>query len=153
MPRRRIDPALRDQARELRSDPTPTEEILWRRLRSNQLGHPFRRQVVLGTAIVDFCCRSKKLVVEVDGESHEDQEADRLRDARLQAIGYRVIRFWDSDVAGRTDEVVAEIEHHLEQFPRGAAGRSTGETEQVPPSKRSAGGRWASEARSEGEME
>ena len=77
-----------------RSAPTPSEELLWRSLRSQQLGIAFRRQVpLLGRYIADFYAPAARLVVEVDGGYHVARSsADRRRDERLRRAGYTVLR-------------------------------------------------------------
>jgi very-short-patch-repair endonuclease len=71
------------RARELRRTMTDAEAKLWKRLRNGQLlGTKFRRQVPIGSFVADFCCRSPKLVVEVDGRQHTEratQDASRTR--------------------------------------------------------------------------
>ena len=77
----KIDPVKRQRAVELRRDMTPAERVLWKSLRGNQLQElHFRRQQVVEGFIVDFCCHSALLVVEVDGgirETQRDYDADR----------------------------------------------------------------------------
>jgi very-short-patch-repair endonuclease len=76
----------------MRAEPTPSEARLWARLSGSQLGVGFRRQVVLGEYIVDFLAPACRLVVEVDGRYHaRRQRLDARRDARLAALGYRVL--------------------------------------------------------------
>ena len=89
-----------DRARELRCAATPPEKILWSMLRGRRLGGlKFRRQEPIGNYIVDFCCREHKLVVELDGMSHDDKaEYDRRRQEWLEQEGYRVIRLANADV-------------------------------------------------------
>jgi len=98
--RRRIDPVMRDLATGNRNQPTQPERVLWSLLRKSQLdGMKFRRQVVLGRFIVDFCCPAEKLIVEVDGESHVGRGADDAdRTAWLASQGYRVVRVTNDDV-------------------------------------------------------
>ena len=93
-------PKMIDRARELRREATPPEQILWSVLRGRRLaGLKFRRQELIGPYIVDFCCREHKLVVELDGMSHEDKaEYDRRRQEWLEQEGYRVIRVINADV-------------------------------------------------------
>lgn len=80
-------------AQHARRHPTPSERILWEAIRGRQLGVKFRRQVVLGAAIVDFFAPERRLVVEVDGTSHVGREwRDRERDAYLGRYGVRVLR-------------------------------------------------------------
>jgi len=80
-------------AQHSRRNPTASERILWEALRGRRLGVKFRRQVVLGTVIVDFFAPEPRLVVEVDGASHVGRERrDRERDAYLASYGVRVLR-------------------------------------------------------------
>ena len=68
--------------------------------------------MVIGPYIADFACMSERLIVEVDGSQHGDDEGLRRDDARtrwLQSEGYRVIRFWNNDVMSRTDAVLETI--------------------------------------------
>ena len=92
--------SLRDRARELRGNPTEAEKVLWKHLRLKQLGgYRFRRQHTLGKFIVDFFCFEKGLVIELDGGYYAKQgEYDRERTLWLESRGYRVLRFWNSDV-------------------------------------------------------
>jgi very-short-patch-repair endonuclease len=95
---------------------TPAERVLWGRLRKRQnAGCLFRRQYPLGRYIVDFVCLEKRLVVEVDGGQHTEQaEADRERTRWLEAQGYRVVRFWNTDVLDAVEAVVETIGAVLE---------------------------------------
>ncbi|MFN8375525.1 MAG: endonuclease domain-containing protein [Anaerolineae bacterium] len=81
-------------ARVFRKEPTPSEEILWQALRSRQLaGRKFRRQVPIGSFIVDFFCASERLVIEIDGLIHESQrENDRLRQEMIESLEIRFVR-------------------------------------------------------------
>ena len=97
-------------ARQLRSSLTEAEKRLWYRLRRRQLENwRFRRQVPIGPYVVDFVCTDARLVVEVDGSQHLDFAPDITRDARLDAEGYRVLRFWNHDVVDRTESVLTQI--------------------------------------------
>src|SRR6266700_664217 len=89
-----------DFAKKLRKDQTDTEKKLWGLLRSRQLaGYKFRRQRVIGSYIVDLCCLTPKLVIELDGGQHQENKAyDEKRTSFLIAQGFQVIRFWDNDV-------------------------------------------------------
>lgn len=103
--------------RELRNNPTGAESHLWTYLRRRQmLGHKFRRQHVIGPYIVDFVCLEKKLVVEIDGSQHLDQERyDQRRSRFLQQQGYRVLRFWNNQVLLQAQVVLRAIEYALEE--------------------------------------
>jgi very-short-patch-repair endonuclease len=98
---------------------TDAEVNLWMRLRANQLaGHYFRRQVAIGTYIVDFICVKSRLIVEVDGSQHLNAvEHDQVRTAWLQSRGYRVLRFWDNDVLQRQPAVLESILIALQETP------------------------------------
>jgi elongation factor P--(R)-beta-lysine ligase len=96
---KRSTPKIMHRAGELRSELTPAEHKLWAQLRNDQLGVNFRRQHAIGNYIVDFCSPRKKLIIELDGGQHLEQEAyDRERTEFLQSKGYRVLRFWNDDV-------------------------------------------------------
>jgi adenine-specific DNA-methyltransferase len=101
----------RDQARRLRRDMTDAERKLWASLRGRALsGAKFRRQQAIGPYIVDFHCSEQRLVIELDGGQHAEEWAacDRKRSAWLEARGYRVIRFWNSDVMRNLEGVLQE---------------------------------------------
>ncbi|MBI2088346.1 MAG: endonuclease domain-containing protein [Deltaproteobacteria bacterium] len=106
---------LRDRARRLRRDQTDVERRLWARLRARRLcGAKFRRQHPIGNYIADFCCVERHLVVELDGGQHAVQaEADRRRSAFLVRRGYRVLRFWDSDITEEIEAVLQVIAEAL----------------------------------------
>lgn len=88
-------------ARELRRDMTAAEAILWRSLRGSALdGLKFRRQVPIGNYVVDFLCVEHRLVVELDGPPHENEDQrlhDAARDEWLRNHGYHILRF-DNDI-------------------------------------------------------
>jgi len=90
---------------------TDAEQTLWQRIRGRQIeGMKFRRQQPIGPYVVDFACLEASLVVEVDGGQHAKEEArDAARTRRLEAEGYRVLRFWNHEVLGETDAVLERI--------------------------------------------
>ncbi len=95
----RIQPRMTRVARKLRRDMTGPERALWHLLRSRGLnGLKFRRQHPIGPFVADFYCAQAKLVVEVDGLSHEDADADSRRQAYIEAQGMRVFRVSNDDV-------------------------------------------------------
>ena len=118
MPR---DPELTKRAREMRRKPTAGEARLWHRLRGRQLGVRFRRQEPIGPYVADFVCKSTRLVVEVDGPTHQLQH-DLDRDAAMLSRGYRILRFTDQEVYEDIDAVVDAIARAL---PRLAFGDPT----------------------------
>ena len=127
MPHANVDKRQRSRAKDLRRTMTPAETLLWRYIKAHRIdGLGFRRQVPLRNYIVDFACLSAKLIVELDGESHncEDrQKADQRRDAFLSAQGFQVLRFTNQDVMSNLEGVV-------ELIRQTAASRIRG----VPPS-------------------
>ena len=103
------------RARRLRADLTGAEHKLWYRLRDRRLGGwKFRRQVPIGPWVVDFRCKEKSVVVEVDGGQHYASQRDRRRDVALARQGYRVLRFWNSDVMSNPEGVLTVILAALE---------------------------------------
>jgi very-short-patch-repair endonuclease len=107
------DPVLLRLAREQRATAVQAETILWRSLRDRRgAGAKFRRQVPIGDFIVDFVCFERRLIIEVDGPSHDDAEQqakDRERDAWLREEDYRVLRLSNELVIAATELAVARI--------------------------------------------
>jgi very-short-patch-repair endonuclease len=101
------------RARQLRSNQTNTERILWNRLRARRLnGLRFRRQFPIGNFIADFCCKEYQLVIERDGGQHAEQRIIKNADGRTQLIenrGYKVLRFWNNEVLTNMDGVLESI--------------------------------------------
>ena len=102
---------LKPVARQMRQNPTPAESRLWQRIRKRQIcGVKFRRQVPFERFLVDFCCFSARLIVEVDGPIHRYTVAeDAIRQEFLEFLGFRVLRFTNQQVFTTLDRVVAEI--------------------------------------------
>jgi very-short-patch-repair endonuclease len=107
------------RARALRRHASEAESTLWKYLRGHRLkGYKFRRQVVIEPYIVDFACLEVKLIVEADGGQHTDQMAyDARRTARLEGMGYRVLRFWNHEILGELQSVLEQIESALNETP------------------------------------
>jgi very-short-patch-repair endonuclease len=104
------------RARELRRRMTKPERYLWRSLRSAFPDIRWRKQAPFGAYVVDFCCHSARLIIEVDGGQHAqaiDPDAERTR--FLEAEGYRVVRFWNNDVLGNVDGVLQRIADTLSE--------------------------------------
>ena len=102
-----------NRSRELRNLSTDAESKLWNRLRARMLGgHKFVRQIPIGPFIVDFVCREKRLIIEVDGGQHATSTSNSARDKWLIGHRYRVLRFWNNDVLRNTDGVLESIASH-----------------------------------------
>ena len=100
---------LHQRAREMRCNPTEPEKRLWRNLSNGQLdGLKFRRQEVIGRYIADFMCPSRALIVEVDGDTH-DEVKDRLRDDVLAEFGFLVLRVTNFEVMSNAVGVLTAI--------------------------------------------
>ncbi|MGV8854570.1 MAG: endonuclease domain-containing protein [Devosia sp.] len=105
-------------AKMLRQDASDAERKLWSRLRNRQLlDYKFVRQQPVGRYIADFACRDADLIIELDGGQHALSTTDADRTAALAEHGYRVIRFWNSDVLGNLDGVLETIASHLSKAP------------------------------------
>lgn len=101
-----------DKARRLRREMTDAERKLWSKLRNEQLGIQFRRQIPVGPYIVDFICIKRGLVIEVDGSQHYSEEGleyDKIRTAYLENEGLTVKRFGNHDVLTNIDGVTQVI--------------------------------------------
>ena len=102
-----------------RNTPTPAERALWQELKGSKTGHKFSREIAIGLYFADFCSRQYRLVVEVDGDSHDRKpEDDKAREDGLRSRGYSVIRFTNTRVMEHPAEVIAEIKARIESLPR-----------------------------------
>ena len=113
----RKNPLTLERARAMRSAPTAAESKLWQALRNRQLNNTkFARQEPIGPYVADFVCRVKKLVIEIDGVTHETPEDlthDAARTTYLEREGYRVIRFKNEDIFGDLGPVLEAIMRNL----------------------------------------
>jgi very-short-patch-repair endonuclease len=118
MPHSRISSRLRDYARLNRLISTAGEKEMWRYLQSfRPAGARFRRQAPIGNYIADFAWSSARIVVEVDGASHESaeqRERDQRKDAFLRREGFRVFRISGNDVAWNSPQAFAELESAID---------------------------------------
>jgi very-short-patch-repair endonuclease len=103
----------RAAAKKLRANTTPHERALWRALKELPMsGTHFRRQAPIGPYVVDFFCPAARLIIELDGGHHNEDEAavrDHVRQSWLEHEGYRVIRFWNSDINNNIEAVMERI--------------------------------------------
>ena len=108
---------LRQRARGLRKESTLSEVLLWKHLNKKQIeGYQFLRQKPLNNYIVDFYCPRLKLIVEIDGSSHNTkQEYDSLRDEHFKLKGLHTLRFTDLDVKNNIEAVIREIREFVLQ--------------------------------------
>lgn len=103
----------RAAAKRLRANTTPHERILWRALKDLPIeGSHFRRQAPIGPYVVDFFCPAKRLILEIDGGHHNEVDVaarDLERQRWLENEGYRIIRFWNSEIAADLNAVLERI--------------------------------------------
>lgn len=112
----RNTPDHKKYRRNLRTQATKSERILWQQLKNKQLGVKFRRQVSIGTYIIDFYCHEKKLVIELDGYTHQGDEAiakDNQKQDYLVQNGYTVCRYSDAQVIDYLEKVLQQIRQHV----------------------------------------
>lgn len=108
---KRTTPKIFRRAKELRREMTPQERKLHTHLRAHRMGDVhFRPQHAIGNYIVDFCAPRRKLIIELDGSQHLEQEKyDEERTEFLKSKGYKVLRFWNNDVMKNIDSVLTVI--------------------------------------------
>lgn len=110
------------KAKELRKNSTDVEKIMWEILRAKKfLGLKFKRQQPIGKYVVDFVCFDKKLIIELDGGQHNENENiinDNVRTKYLESLGYKVIRFWNNEITENIDGVVENIISSLDSVEK-----------------------------------
>jgi very-short-patch-repair endonuclease len=110
-------PELFKYAQEMRKNPTESEKVLWHILRKFRYkGYVFRRQHPVDIFIADFYCHKLKLIVEVDGDVHDSEQAieyDDGRSAELEKYGLRIIRFTNDQVLKETEKVTFQIQNYI----------------------------------------
>jgi len=109
--------------RRLRSEGTNGEAILWfYALKARKMyGYQFNRQFPIGNYIVDFICRKLNLIIEIDGSSHlSKSESDRKRQDYLEGLGYEMMRFSETEVIHRPDDVIEKICFAVEAIEKNA---------------------------------
>ena len=113
-------PRNTQRARDLRHAATPAERKLWEQLSRSQLGVKFSRQMPVGPWFADFLCRELRLVIELDGYSHDLQpERDKARDDWMRENGYRVLRYSNDQVRENIEGVVTAILQEIERLQSG----------------------------------
>lgn len=118
---------LKERARDQRRNPTEAQKALWMQLSGSKLnGVKFIRQSVVGSAIVDFACPSRWIVVQLSAED-SNPDVNELQDRKLTEVGIRVLRFSEDEVIDNVASVVREIESELAvPFDKRSARRKAG---------------------------
>ena len=108
---------LKQYARALRNNPTHSEAKLWRYLKGDAFyGYDFHRQKPIGKYIVDFYCHALRLVIEIDGVTHNEQaiiEKDKIRDVYLESLGLYVMRMDAYKIIYDIENIIGEIENYI----------------------------------------
>lgn len=112
------NPKLKSPARELRKNSTLSEVLLWNELKARKIkGYQFMRQKPTGDYIVDFYCSKLRLVIEIDGESHDGRfEKDIVRQQKLESMGLYILRFNDIEIKKEMYNVLRTIEGYIERI-------------------------------------
>ena len=112
------NPKLKELARDLRRHSTYTEILLWQQIKNRKLGFQFHRQVPLNEFIVDFYCHDLILALEIDGSSHDSEQAivyDDLRQQTLENLGVRFLRFTNDEVSTNLKGVIYTVENWINE--------------------------------------
>ena len=112
----KLNNPIKQIRKKLRNKATPQEILLWSRLKRNQIGFKFRRQHSFGNYIVDFYCKEKKLVIELDGWQHKDEfsgKTERIRTEFLERKNLKILRFWNNEINNNLDGVMLKIKEYL----------------------------------------
>ncbi|MEY2943405.1 MAG: hypothetical protein RLY97_1419 [Pseudomonadota bacterium] len=112
------DPRLTSFAKSMRHEMTEPETLLWLELRAERfMGIKFRRQKVIGNYIADFAANDPKLIVELDGNTHDvDDKRDQVRTNYLESQGYQVVRFTNTDVITNMDGVLTVLQNTIQEL-------------------------------------
>jgi len=103
----------------LRRESTNAERLFWIQVKNKTLGYKFRRQFNIGRYIVDFYCHELKLIVEIDGFTHDDedvQKKDVLRQRYLEDLGYKMIRYTDDQVLNDTEATIQDLKNKCDEL-------------------------------------
>jgi adenine-specific DNA-methyltransferase len=108
---------ITERCKNLRKNSTPQERIFWSRVRAKRFtGLKFKRQYPLGKYIVDFICLGKKLIIELDGSQHKEENQERYDKKRtefLEKLGFKILRFWNNEINDNLEGVFIKIENLL----------------------------------------
>src|SRR3990172_1378095 len=116
------NPKLKEFARQLRKNCTKAEIKLWQHLKCGQMhGYDFHRQKPIDNYVVDFFCNQLHLAIEIDGLTHQVDEVyenDKRKEAKLNQLGIKVLRFQDDDVLNNIENVLLHIERYIQYSER-----------------------------------
>ncbi len=124
-------PLIFQRAEELRNNMTRAEDLLWNYLKTNEWNLKFRRQHPLSIYVADFYCHKLKLIIELDGGIHDNEDVkrnDKKREENLRDLGLKVIRFKNDEVITKLETVLETIKKtisDLQSSPLGAGGQTS----------------------------
>ncbi len=103
--------SIKQRARELQRSQTEAERVFWNHVRGRRLsGFKLRRQHPIVPFVVDFVCLDRRLIIELDGGQHaEDVEEDQKGSVFLESQGYRILRFWNTEVFEKMEGVLQTV--------------------------------------------
>lgn len=133
------NPNLRKLSKDLRNHSTPSEIALWKRIKGKALGVQFNRQYPIDEYILDFYCKELKLAIEIDGNSHDNEDAlekDQVRQTKLENAGITFIRLDDREVMADIENSIRSVEDSIRKLQEQDAGK---EKEQDPEKKQEQG--------------
>jgi very-short-patch-repair endonuclease len=117
------NPKLRELAKKLRKQGVLSEAVFWKKVKNKAFGIEFYRQVPIDNFIVDFYCHELMLAIEIDGNTHDFidvQISDLIRQNKLENLGIKFLRFTNSEVLLKMDDVIFVLEnkiHELKNIP------------------------------------
>ncbi len=115
------NPELKALARNLRQSSTKSEIRLWKYIKGKVLGYQFHRQVPIDEFIVDFFCHELRLIIEIDGYTHDyNYEHDLHRQEKLESFGLQLIRFTDEDIRKHLNDVLRIIKVKICEIEEGS---------------------------------
>ncbi|MEI8344057.1 MAG: endonuclease domain-containing protein [Candidatus Moraniibacteriota bacterium] len=113
MRKKLINKTILGRCRELRKNATPQEIIFWSKIRAKRFqGLKFKRQYSIGKYIIDFVCLEKKLIIELDGWQHGEENQkkyDKERTEFLEKLGFKIMRFWNNEVNNNIEGIFLKI--------------------------------------------
>lgn len=105
------NPKLKILARQLRNNSTLSEVLLWQKIKGKNFGYEFHRQLPIDEFIIDFYCHELHLAIEIDGNTHYyNYVYDKSRQTKLESMGITFVRFSDSDVKRKMNDVLRALE-------------------------------------------
>ena len=113
--------ALKNKRSYLRKNQTKAELVLWQKIKSKKLEVKFRRQYSIENFIVDFYCHDLKLIIELDGYIHSEEEKirkDKVRQQFLESLGYKVLRYRNEQIKYELDNVLQNLWNYIQKFSR-----------------------------------